>query len=103
MELVKINQMKRILFMNNKIFKGAMGKAYGLAKLSSQSSEFIINKIEKFLVNNDFNQNYYGIIRDSLNHIEYYCEDCNDLLLSEVNTLEDFALVQSKNNAVKNE
>ena len=103
MELVNINDLNKIVFMDNTFFKGAMGKAYGLAKFSSDSSNFILNKIGMYHDAGDFNQNYYGIIRQALNDIDYYCQDCGELLLSEVNSLKDFDSFQKRFSILKND
>ena len=48
MEQVKLDKNK-IIKMDNMQFDEAIFKAYGLAKLSNESSNYIINKIEKYL------------------------------------------------------
>jgi|MDTC01.2.fsa_nt_gb choline kinase len=93
MELVSVSKDKKILKMSNIYFNDAEAKAYGLAKLSSDSNNWIIKKIDNFLANGDFNQNYYGIIREAVNHLDYYVVDSDELLLSEINTLIDYDLV----------
>jgi choline kinase len=90
MELVELDESNKIISMDNVLYDGAVGKAYGLAKLSPDSSSYIIEKIRQFLNDGDYNQNYYGIIRQAVNQIEYYCLDSGDMLLSEINTLLDY-------------
>lgn len=97
MELVKINESKQITYMDNIFFEEAMGKAFGLAKFSSESSNSILNKIKMYHHKGEFNMNYYGIIRESLADVEYYCEDSNGFLLKEINTLDDYAAIDLSN------
>ena len=93
MELISASEDKKILKMSNIYFNGAEAKAFGLAKLSGDSNNWIIKKIDNYLDNGDFNQNYYGIIREAVNHLDYYVVDSGELLLSEINTLVDYDLV----------
>ena len=90
MELVALDQQNKITLMHNKLFKGAAGKAYGVAKLSPNSTELILKKIEKHHQNSDYNQNYYGIIRKTSREIDYYCFDSKNMTLCEINTLSDY-------------
>ena len=93
MELVDIDDNDRIIFMNNKFYCNAKGKAYGLAKFSRESSKYLIKSISSHHEHGDYNQNYYGIIRDAVNHINYFSLDSQNMLLCEVNTLSDFKVI----------
>ncbi len=89
MEQVKLDKKNKIIKMDNMQFDEAIFKAYGLAKLSNESSNYIIDKIEKYLNQKNKNMNYYGIIRQAVQDIDYYGVDCKDQFLLEVNTLND--------------
>lgn len=104
MEIIETNNENQIIRMDNMLFEGSMGKAYGLAKLSSRSSHFILNKLVEYHKIGDFNQNYYGIIRQAVNKISYFAQDASGYFLSEVNTLTDLLNVNTiskKNNNEK--
>jgi len=90
MELVTIGESNIIISMNNLLYEGAVAKAYGLAKLSPDSTNYIIKKIEQFLIDGDYNQNYYGIIRQAVKKIDYHCFNSGKMFLSEINTLSDY-------------
>ena len=90
MELVAIGESNIIISMKNILYEGAVGKAYGLAKLSPDSTSYTRKKIKQFLIDGDYNQNYYGIIRQALKKIDYHCFDSGKMLLSEINTLPDY-------------
>lgn len=92
MEQVKLNSNNKILKMDNMKFEEAVSKAYGLAKLSTESTNYISKMIESFLKQDDKSKNFYGIIRKALLEINYYGIDNNDHLLLEVNTLEDLGV-----------
>jgi len=89
MEQVELDKKNKIIKMDNMQFDEAIFKAYGLAKLSRESSNYIINKIEKYLNQKNKYMNYYGIIRQAVQDIDYYGVDCKDQFLLEVNTLND--------------
>ncbi len=93
MELVDIDQNNRIIYMTNRLFHNAKGKAYGLAKFSSKSSKYLIKSISTYHSQGDYNQNYYGIIREGVNHIDYFSLDSKNMLLCEINTLIDFNVI----------
>ena len=95
MEQVSLNSDKKILKMDNIKFDSAIFKAYGLAKLSSDSSKFIFKIIEEDVRRGDKKNNYYGIMRKALLNLEYYGLDCNEDLLLEVNTLNDLSYVNN--------
>ena len=95
MELVELDEFHRINKMDNTFFEKAVGKAYGVAKLSPESSRFIIEKIESFIKKGDLNQNYYGMIRHAVKYFDYFAINSSDMLLAEINTLSDFDKVVS--------
>ena len=95
MEQVALDSDKKILKMDNINFNSATFKAYGLAKLSSESSNFIFKIIEEDIRRGDKKNNYYGIIRKAVLNLKYYGLDCNDDLLLEVNTLKDMEIVKN--------
>ena len=92
MEQVELDLENKIIKMDNMKFTEAVSKAYGLAKLSSKSTKYIIKKIESSLKQNDKNKNYYGIIRQAVQKINYYGIDINNNFLLEVNTLDDLTI-----------
>ena len=96
MELVAVDEDNKITTMDNVYFEGAVGKAFGLAKLSPESSFLILEKIKHHIAADDYNQNYYGIIRQAVKEIDYHCVDSSNLLLSEINTLSDYQRVLHK-------
>ena len=65
------------------------GKAFGLAKFDHESTNSIIKKIDYLIMQGDFNQHCYGMIRELTSEIEYYALIANDDLLLEINTLKD--------------
>ena len=90
MELVSVASDGKILTMNNMYFESAVAKAFGLAKFSASSSQLIIKIIKNYLDKGDYNQNYYGIIRQAVNELDYYSVNAKGMFLSEINTLVDF-------------
>lgn len=93
MEQVELDSNNKIIKMANVKFEKAIYKAYGVAKFSSKSTEYIIKKIERFLDIGDKNQNYYAIIRQLVIDLDYYGIDFSDNLLLEINTIKDFDTV----------
>ena len=85
----------RIINMSLNNSPEANGKAFGLAKLSSNSTSLLIRKLEYFILKGDLNQNYYGMIRLAVEEIEYHCiiSDRNNLL--EINTVSDLNTVNN--------
>ena len=79
----------KILKMRKKLGEDSTGKAFGLAKFNIKSTKMIIKKIESFMLNGDFNQHYYGMIRELVSEIDYHPFLANDDLLLEVNTKDD--------------
>ena len=93
MEQVVLDSNNKILKMDNLRFKDAKFKAYGLGKFSQESTKYIYEKIELDIKQNNKNENYYGIIRKAISHIDYYGIESNQHSLLEINTLDDFDLV----------
>ena len=94
MEQVCMNSEGQILKMDNQKFDSAIGKAYGVAKLSKSSHQFVLPVIENFHKRGDVNQNYYGILRQAIEAVPYYGCDASDELVREINTLEDHTIVE---------
>lgn len=90
MEMVSVDINKKILVMDNILFDRADGKAFGLAKLSPESNYFILEKIKDYIALGDYNRNYFGIIRQAVKKLDYYCLDSGGHFLAEINTLTDF-------------
>lgn len=67
----------------------AMGKAFGLAKLSDESTNYIIKKLEKYIDEGDKNQNYYGMIRQAVKELDYRAMITDKYHLLEINSLSD--------------
>ena len=89
--------------MSIKNTQSANGKAFGLAKFSKNSTSLLIQKLKKYILIDDLNQNYYGMIRLAVKEIDYNCiiADKNNLL--EINTVTDLnvvnqAIIKSKIN-----
>lgn len=94
MEQVKINSDCKILKMDNMKFEEAVYKAYGLAKFSAESTDYVLKKIEFYLGKNDKNKNYFGILRQAVLEINYYGIDKESGLLLEVNTINDLYIAR---------
>ena len=92
MEQVKLDLNKKILKMDNMRFKEAVFKAYGLAKLSAESTDYVLKKIKFYLGKNEKNKNYYGILRQAVLELDYYGINANNRSLLEVNTLRDLEI-----------
>ena len=96
MELVQLDNNKKIIKMNNEYFPEAIGKAYGIAKFSAESTNLLLNKLDKYLKLQDKNQNYYGLIRESVSELGYYVIECNDDILFEANTIVELKDVEKR-------
>ena len=90
------NKMENVSLQKNKItrmcidnFPEAVGKAFGVAKLGTGSTEELTNLIKTYIDSGDKNQNYYGMIRQAISAQDYYAVDARDDILLEVNTLDD--------------
>ena len=94
MEQVELDLYDKILRMDNMKFEEAVFKAYGLAKLSAESTDYVLKKIKSYLSKNDKNQNYYGILRQAVLEIDYYGINANNHSLLEVNTLRDLDIAK---------
>jgi choline kinase len=92
MEQVKLDLNKKILKMDNMKFKEAVFKAYGLAKFSAESTNYVLKKIKFYLEKNEKNKNYYGILRQAVLELDYYGINASDRSLLEVNTLSDLEI-----------
>ncbi len=80
---------ERITAMSITTRPDSVAKAFGLAKFSVESSQFLIRRIADHIHQGDKNQNYYGIIREAVKTLPYYALDAGSHLLLEVNTLDD--------------
>ena len=72
------NGMENVTIVKNKIMSmslkntpSANGKAFGLAKFSKNSTSLLIQKLKKYILIDDLNQNYYGMIRLAVKEIDY--------------------------------
>jgi hypothetical protein len=72
-----------------------VGKAFGLAKFSPESTDLIIEKIRRYIEKGDKNQNYYGMIREAVKELEYRGILTDKYNLAELNTLEDHEVAES--------
>lgn len=81
----------RITKMSINRFDQSVGKAFGLAKFGTDSTEFLAGLMRGWLREGDRNQHYYGLIRRAAQELDYYALDATDDLLLEVNTLSDLA------------
>lgn len=73
----------------------SVGKAFGLAKFSPESTDLIIEKIRRYIEKGDKNQNYYGMIREAVKELEYRGILTDKYNLAELNTLEDHEVAES--------
>ena len=92
MENVTLNG-DRIINMSLTNTPEAVGKAFGIAKLSAESTEYIIHRLKQHLDHGDKNQNYYGFIRKGVKELEYRAVLTDKNHLQEINTLDDYFLV----------
>ena len=92
MEQVELDQDNKILKMDNKNFSTAMKKAMGVAKISSKLSDDLFIKIDKQIREGTRNTNFYGAIRESVNHHDIHCIDLSDKIF-EVNTLDEYEIM----------
>ncbi len=90
MENVALDNANRITKMEIRHFREAVGKAFGMAKLSAQSSQEIEMLLHPYISSGDLTQNYYGQIRRLVSTVPYYAEVSDQNNLLEVNTLTDF-------------
>jgi choline kinase len=88
MEYVSLND-NRICQMSINKFDNAKGKAFGLAKLSKESINKLIERLSKYINDGDRNQNFYGMIREEVVSDHYHAINCDNSLLLEVNTIND--------------
>ena len=94
MEQVIMNKDK-IIKMRNTLLDGAIGKAVGLAKFSSKNIDWIKKRIEKYINAGDKNQNYYGIIREAVEHLDFHGFDSQNKFVFEINSIGDLRLGRS--------
>lgn len=83
----------KIVHMQNTLLKGAVGKAAGVAKFSPKNIFWIKKRSEEYLAKGDKNQNYYGIIREAIKHLDFYGSYSDDEILFEINSTEDLEKV----------
>ena len=91
----------RIVQMTLENVSEASGKAFGLAKLSAESTKIVSQILEKYLNRGDKNQHYYGMIRQAVKILEYRAVLTDRDNLQEINSLNDLLAVEqilSKNN-----
>jgi len=79
----------RIVNMSLSKSKHAKFKAFGLAKISIDALKENINSYKKLKKEIQNKENYFGLIRMSLGNIQYHLLECDELNLSEINTVDD--------------
>ena len=80
----------RIVNMSLKNSPQAKFKAFGLAKISLDALKENIRSYKKLKKEVQNKENYFGLIRMSLGNIQYHLLECDEVNLSEINTLDDF-------------
>lgn len=84
-----ILQNDRIIKMDNRNVRNASGKGAGIAKISSDCLEWLINKIERYIKHGDLDQNYYTFIRDAIHYNDFYGFKTENSFIKEMNTIEE--------------
>ena len=79
----------RIVNMSLRKSKHAKFKAFGLAKISIDALKENINSYKKLKKEIQNKENYFGLIRMNLGNIQYHLLECDELNLSEINTVDD--------------
>jgi len=64
----------------------------GVAKISSKLAKFLFNHIENEINKGNNNSNFYGSIREAINHHDIYCIDLTNEIF-EVNTLDEYEIM----------
>src|SRR3989344_46164 len=96
MEQVILDKEGRILHMDKANIHGANGKGTGVAKFSRKAVEFLLNKLQDYIVyKNDRNQNFYGMVRLAVKELDFYGLDLEKSFFKEYNTAEDFDRAKS--------
>lgn len=94
MEQVRLDGDK-IVEMHNIRFPGASGKAVGLAKFSQQTADWLLKRTGQYIKSGDKNQNYYGIIREAVNHLDIRVMPTEGFLM-EINSVNDLERANQK-------
>lgn len=94
MEQVRLDG-DRIVEMRNIRFPGASGKAVGVAKFSQQTVHWLLKRTDQYIKSDDKNQNYYGIIREAVNHLDIRVMPTEGFLL-EINSVNDLEKANQK-------
>lgn len=84
----------RIVQMTLENVPEASGKAFGLAKLSAESTAAVTKILKDYLDRRDKNQHYYGIIRQVIKVLAYRAVVTDRYNLQEINTVEDYETVE---------
>lgn len=74
----------------------AMGKAFGLAKLSPQNHRWVIPRIADDLAAGKMQQNYFGMLRLAVEALPYHAMVTTHAQLMEVNTLQDLTVAETQ-------
>ncbi len=93
MEYVTLSK-DRITKMAHIYSSECVAKAFGFAKFSKNSTQFLLNKIKQCIKYGDKNQHYFGIIHEAIKEIDYYSLDATNKPLFEINTLEDLTFTE---------
>ncbi|MBS3085503.1 histidine phosphatase family protein [Candidatus Pacearchaeota archaeon] len=96
MEQVILNEKTgQILHMDKANIPGAHGKGVGVAKFSNETINFILNKLDEFIIGKgDRGQNFYKMIRIAVKYLDFYGLDIGESFFREVNTVGDYDITK---------
>jgi choline kinase len=94
MEKVQINGSSRIRKMSLEANKYSNFKAYGLAKVSKKALNLNLELFNNTSEEITRKENYYGLIRNNLDNIEYNIIKSDEYNLAEINTVDDLERCQ---------
>lgn len=76
----------RIVKMDDKNVRNAIGKGSGIAKLSPENVKWLISKIGRYIADGDKDQNFYTFIRDCIHFKNFYGLYRGNSFIKEINT-----------------
>ncbi|GAH40463.1 unnamed protein product, partial [marine sediment metagenome] len=85
----------RMVLMDKKNVDEANGKAVGIAKISKESINFMLGKIQERISLEYKTEHFYGMIRIALYNVTFYGLEIGSSFFSEVNTIEDYEKAKS--------